>query len=132
MTRAVLCVPNFSEGRDKDVMDSISKAIIETPGCSLLDVSAGESTNRSVYTFAGNPETVVLGALNSAKIAHQLIDMSKHEGMRLIIILPLPQYFSVLNMSIWGSLGALTCTNACANAVPMFVCVQVWTHNNQN
>jgi len=80
MTRAVLCVPNFSEGRDKDIMDSISKAISETPGCSLLDVSAGASTNRSVYTFSGTPEAVVLGALNSAKVAHQLIDMSRHEG----------------------------------------------------
>jgi len=80
MACAVLCVPNFSEGRNKDVIDRISKAISDSPGCSLLDVSAGESTNRSVYTFAGSPEAVVLGALNSAKAAYQLIDMSQHEG----------------------------------------------------
>ena len=81
MTRVVLCIPNFSEGRNQDVLDAISKSISETPGCCLLDVSAGQSTNRSVYTFAGAPEAVVLGALNSARIAHRLIDMSTHEGI---------------------------------------------------
>ena len=83
MTRVVLCIPNFSEGRNQDVLDAISKSISETPGCCLLDVSAGQSTNRSVYTFAGAPEAVVLGALNSARIAHRLIDMSTHEGIIL-------------------------------------------------
>lgn len=80
MARVVLCIPNFSEGRNQDVLDAISKSISETPGCFLLDVSAGQSTNRSVYTFAGTPEAVALGALNSARVAHRLIDMSKHEG----------------------------------------------------
>jgi len=80
MARVVLCVPNFSEGRNQDVVNAISKSISESPGCFLLDVSAGQSTNRTVYTFAGAPEAVVLGALNSAKVAHQLIDMSVHEG----------------------------------------------------
>ena len=80
MARVVLCIPNFSEGRNQDVLDAISKSISETPGCCLLDVSAGQSTNRSVYTFAGAPEAVVLGGLNSARVAHRLIDMSTHEG----------------------------------------------------
>lgn len=46
----------------------------------LLDVDAGPSTNRTVYTFVGNPQDVVSGALNAARMAFQLIDMSKHKG----------------------------------------------------
>ena len=89
MERVVLCIPNFSEGRNQDVLDAISKSISDTPGCCLLDVSAGQSTNRSVYTFAGAPEAVILGALNGAKVAHRLIDMSVHEGKFISIILKL-------------------------------------------
>ncbi|MEQ2191535.1 hypothetical protein XENOCAPTIV_030124 [Xenoophorus captivus] len=59
MAQLVECVPNFSEGRDKQVIDAISAAIAETPGCSLLDVDPGASTNRTVYTFVGPPEAVV-------------------------------------------------------------------------
>ncbi|XP_013917391.1 PREDICTED: formimidoyltransferase-cyclodeaminase [Thamnophis sirtalis] len=80
MSKLVECVPNFSEGNNKKVIDEISKAISQTKGCRLLDVDAGPSTNRTVYTFVGNPEDVVLGALNAAKIAFQLIDMAKHKG----------------------------------------------------
>ncbi|KAM4537659.1 formimidoyltransferase-cyclodeaminase-like [Fundulus diaphanus] len=80
MARLVECVPNFSEGRDKQVIDAISAAISETPGCSLLDVDPGASTNRTVYTFVGPPEAVVEGALNAARLAFGLIDMSKHSG----------------------------------------------------
>lgn len=80
MASVILCVPNFSEGRKQNVVDAISKSISDSPGCYLLDVSAGHSTNRTVYTFAGAPEAVVLGALNSAKVAYGLIDMSVHEG----------------------------------------------------
>ncbi|KAL7991426.1 hypothetical protein Chor_015682, partial [Crotalus horridus] len=62
------------------VIDEIGKAISQTKGCLLLDVDAGPSTNRTVYTFVGSPEDVVVGALNAAKIAFQLIDMAKHKG----------------------------------------------------
>lgn len=62
------------------VIDAISRAISQTPGCVLLDVDAGPSTNRTVYTFVGQPECVVEGALNAARTASQLIDMSKHKG----------------------------------------------------
>ena len=85
MARVVLCIPNFSEGRNQDVLDALSKSISETPGCCLLEVSAGKSTNRSVFTFAGPPGAVVLGALNSARVAHRLIDMSSHEGIQILI-----------------------------------------------
>lgn len=62
------------------VIDAISQAISQTPGCVLLDVDAGPSTNRTVYTFVGQPECVVEGALSAARIASQLIDMRKHKG----------------------------------------------------
>ncbi|XP_028255552.1 formimidoyltransferase-cyclodeaminase-like [Parambassis ranga] len=80
MAQLVECVPNFSEGRDKKVIDVISAAISSTPGCSLLDVDPGASTNRTVYTFVGSPAAVVEGALNAARQAFSLIDMSKHSG----------------------------------------------------
>lgn len=80
MSRLVECVPNFSEGNNQEVIDAISQAVAQTPGCVLLDVDAGPSTNRTVYTFVGRPEDVVEGALNAARAAFRLIDMSKHKG----------------------------------------------------
>ncbi|KAM5333453.1 formimidoyltransferase-cyclodeaminase isoform 2-T2 [Glossophaga mutica] len=80
MSRLVECVPNFSEGNNQEVIDAISQAVAQTPGCVLLDVDAGPSTNRTVYTFVGPPEDVVEGALNAARAAFRLIDMSKHKG----------------------------------------------------
>ncbi|XP_074482787.1 formimidoyltransferase-cyclodeaminase [Sebastes fasciatus] len=80
MAQLVECVPNFSEGRDQQVIDAISAAISGTAGCSLLDVDPGASTNRTVYTFVGSPAAVVDGALNAAQRAFSLIDMSKHSG----------------------------------------------------
>ncbi|XP_024415802.2 formimidoyltransferase-cyclodeaminase [Desmodus rotundus] len=80
MSRLVECVPNFSEGNNQEVIDAISQAVAQTPGCVLLDVDAGPSTNRTVYTFVGPPEDVVQGALNAARTAFRLIDMSKHKG----------------------------------------------------
>lgn len=79
-TKIVECVPNFSEGRRKEVIDSIADAISSTEGCSLLDVAPGESTNRTVYTFVGSPSAVLEGALNSARVAFKLIDMKKQKG----------------------------------------------------
>ncbi|XP_012508161.1 PREDICTED: formimidoyltransferase-cyclodeaminase isoform X1 [Propithecus coquereli] len=62
------------------VIDAISQAISQTPGCVLLDVDAGPSTNRTVYTFVGRPDRVVEGALSAARVASRLIDMSRHRG----------------------------------------------------
>lgn len=62
------------------MIDAISRAVLQTPGCVLLDVDAGPSTNRTVYTFVGRPEDVVEGALNAARAAFRLIDMSQHKG----------------------------------------------------
>jgi len=80
MEKIVECVPNFSEGRNKETIAAITKAIENTPGISLLDVDPGKSTNRTVYTFVGNPEAVVEGALNAARVAGELIDMQTHTG----------------------------------------------------
>ncbi|MGD9124086.1 MAG: glutamate formimidoyltransferase [Desulfarculaceae bacterium] len=80
MRKIVECVPNFSEGRDQKVIEAIAEAIRRTQGCTLLDVDSGASTNRTVYTFVGDPESIVEGALAAAKTGGGLIDMSKHSG----------------------------------------------------
>src|SRR5262245_42279369 len=78
--RLVECVPNFSEGRDKSVIDAIARAISATSGVRLLDVDPGADTNRTVYTFVGAPEAVAEAAFRAAEEASRLIDMSKHAG----------------------------------------------------
>jgi len=80
MPQLIECVPNFSEGRDRKIIDAIAAAVRDTPGCTLLDVDPGHSTNRTVYTFVGNRESVVEGALNAARVAKDLIDMRHHTG----------------------------------------------------
>ena len=80
MRKIVECVPNFSEGNNRETIDAIAKAIKDTPGCTLLDVDPGKSTNRTVYTFVGDPDAVVQGALNSARVARERIDMRTHKG----------------------------------------------------
>ena len=78
--KIVECVPNFSEGRNTETIEAIAQAIRETGGCRLLDVDPGRSTNRTVYTFVGEPEAVVEGALNAARVARERIDMTGHQG----------------------------------------------------
>ena len=80
MRKIVECVPNFSDGRNQDVIDAIADAIREVPGVTLLDVDPGYSTNRTVYTFVGTPEAVVEGALASARVGRKLIDMRTQTG----------------------------------------------------
>ncbi len=80
MKQIVECVPNFSEGRDRTVIEAIAEAIRNTDGCRLLDVDPGASTHRTVYTFVGDPGAVIAGALNAAKVAGERIDMSTHRG----------------------------------------------------
>lgn len=74
------CVPNFSEGRDKAVLDAIAASIKSVAGVVLLDVDPGADTNRTVFTMAGEPEAVVEAAFQAIKKASELIDMSKHHG----------------------------------------------------
>jgi glutamate formiminotransferase/formiminotetrahydrofolate cyclodeaminase len=74
------CVPNFSEGRDQNVIRQITDAIESVDGVSLLDVDPGASTNRTVVTFVGSPDAAVEAAFRAIKKAAELIDMRKHKG----------------------------------------------------
>ena len=79
------CVPNFSEGRDKEVIKAITDAIENSQSAagarvSLLDVDPGEATNRTVVTFVGEPDAVVEATFQGIKKAAELIDMRKHHG----------------------------------------------------
>lgn len=80
MTKLVECVPNFSEGRDRKIIDAIADAVRGVADVKLLDVDPGADTNRTVYTLVGTPEGVKEAAFQAAKKAHELIDMSKHSG----------------------------------------------------
>lgn len=74
------CVPNFSEGRDAAAIKQITDAIESVEGVWLLDVDPGKATNRTVVTFVGPPEPVKEAAVRAARVANQLIDMSRHKG----------------------------------------------------
>ncbi len=78
--RIIECVPNFSEGRDKGVIEQITAAIEAAADVKLLDVDPGEATNRTVVTFVGEPEAVVEAAFAGVKRAAELIDMRRHKG----------------------------------------------------
>ena len=80
MQKLIECVPNFSEGRDQNVIRQITDAIESVDGVSLLDVDPGVSTNRTVVTLVGNPDAAVEAAFRAIKKAAELIDMCKHKG----------------------------------------------------
>lgn len=80
MQRLIECVPNFSEGRDQQIIDSITAEIQAVEGASLLDVDPGASTNRTVVTIVGEPEPVLEAAFRAIRKAQELIDMRKHSG----------------------------------------------------
>ena len=74
------CVPNFSEGRDLQIIKQITDAIEAAGDVKLLDVDPGEATNRTVVTFVGEPEEVLKAAYAGVKRAAELIDMRHHKG----------------------------------------------------
>lgn len=78
--KLIECVPNFSEGRDMAVIDSITAEISAVDGAELLDVDPGAATNRTVVTFVGTPEAVEEAAFRAIAKAAELIDMTKHTG----------------------------------------------------
>jgi glutamate formiminotransferase / formiminotetrahydrofolate cyclodeaminase len=80
MKQLIECVPNFSEGRDKNIIKAITDAIESVEGISLLDVDMGASTNRTVVTFVGEPANVVEAAFLGIAKAAELIDMRTHKG----------------------------------------------------
>ncbi|MPZ18718.1 MAG: glutamate formimidoyltransferase [Luteitalea sp.] len=80
MTRLVECVPNCSDGRNQHVIDAIAQAISSVSGVKLLDVDPGADTNRTVYTFVGEPDAVQEAAVKAAHAAAEHIDMRVHQG----------------------------------------------------
>ena len=80
MSKLIECVPNFSEGRDRAVIDAIASQAETVEGVKLLDVDPGAATNRTVVTFVGPPEAVVEAAVRCGAKAAELIDMSRHTG----------------------------------------------------
>jgi glutamate formiminotransferase/formiminotetrahydrofolate cyclodeaminase len=80
MKQLIECVPNFSEGRDQNVIRQITDAIETVDGVSLLDVDPGASTNRTVVTFVGDPDATVEAAFRAIRKAAELIDMRKQKG----------------------------------------------------
>lgn len=78
--KIIECVPNFSEGRDKQVIARIADAISAVEGVKLLNVDPGVATNRTVMTFAGEPAAVVEAAFQAIKTAAGSVDMRKHHG----------------------------------------------------
>jgi glutamate formiminotransferase/formiminotetrahydrofolate cyclodeaminase len=76
----VECVPNFSEGRNRAVIDQITHAITGVEGAVLLDVDPGAATNRTVVTFVGEPDAVLEAAFQAVKTASLVIDMRNHTG----------------------------------------------------
>ncbi|MBE6064800.1 glutamate formimidoyltransferase [Clostridium cochlearium] len=80
MARLVECVPNFSEGKDKKIIETIVDEVRKIESVKLLDYSSDEDHNRSVVTMIGEPEDVKKAVLGLAKKAIELIDMTKHHG----------------------------------------------------
>lgn len=80
MRKIIECVPNFSEGRDKEIIDAIVQAAGSVTGAYVLHVDSGAAANRTVLTFAGEPEAVVEAAFRAVKTAAELIDMRKQTG----------------------------------------------------
>jgi glutamate formiminotransferase/formiminotetrahydrofolate cyclodeaminase len=80
MQPIIECVPNFSEGRDMQLIKQITDEIQAVEGVRLLNVDPGNATNRTVVTFVGSPDAVVEAAFQAIKKAGLLIDMSRHKG----------------------------------------------------
>ena len=78
--KLIECVPNFSEGADRSVIDAITAEITAVDGAELLDVDPGVATNRTVVTFVGSPEVVEEAAFRAIAKAAELIDMTQHSG----------------------------------------------------
>jgi glutamate formiminotransferase/formiminotetrahydrofolate cyclodeaminase len=80
MNKIIECVPNFSEGRNMDIINQIVAAITSVDGVKLLNIDPGKATNRTVVTFAGAPDDVIEAAFRGVRKAAEVIDMSKHTG----------------------------------------------------
>ncbi|ERI90747.1 glutamate formimidoyltransferase [Clostridiales bacterium oral taxon 876 str. F0540] len=80
MGRIIECIPNFSEGRNKEVIEKILDKLRGKEGVKLLDYSSDADHNRTVVTFIGNPEGAEKAIIDFAEAVYENIDMTKHEG----------------------------------------------------
>lgn len=80
MAKLVECIPNFSEGRNQEVIDALIKEAKSVAGVTLLDYSSDASHNRSVFTLVGDPEGIAEAAFRLCKLASEKIDLTKHTG----------------------------------------------------
>ena len=80
MKKLVECVPNFSEGRNENIIQSIVQSMRSVEAIKILDVDSGKDTNRTVVTIIGEPLAVVKSAFRGIKVASQLINMNNHQG----------------------------------------------------
>ena len=80
MRKIVECVPNFSEGRRREIVDALADALTGVPGVALLDSEMDAAHNRSVITIAGEPEAVAAAVLAGVAKAVELIDLRQHRG----------------------------------------------------
>jgi glutamate formiminotransferase len=80
MAKLVECIPNFSEGRDTEVINTLVETAKSVPGVMLLDYSSDASHNRSVFTLVGDPDGIAEAAFRLCKVASEKIDMTKHTG----------------------------------------------------
>jgi len=80
MAKLIECIPNFSEGRDAEVVNALVEAAKSVPGVTLLDHSSDTSHNRSVFTLVGDPDGISEAAFRLCKLAGEKIDMTKHSG----------------------------------------------------
>src|SRR5437667_6128855 len=102
MRQLVECVPNFSEGRRRDVIEAIAGEVGQTPGARVLDVQADQSHNRCVITFVGALRSVWHAALAAARRGVERMDMRSHRGEhpRLAAVVGLP--FAPIAGGSWG------------------------------
>lgn len=93
MERIVECVPNISEGRNRDIIEAVVDEVRTSANVTLLGCESDSSHNRSVISYMGEPEAVVEAAVKLAKKAAELIDLTKHEGahprMGAVDVIPL-------------------------------------------
>jgi len=93
MERIVECVPNISEGRNREIIEAVVNEVRAVPGVALLDCESDGSHNRSVITFLGEPEAVLEAVVRLAKKAVSLIDLTRHQGehprMGAVDVIPL-------------------------------------------
>lgn len=79
--KIIECVPNFSEGRNKEIIDEIAHSIKKIDDIKLIDIDSGYSANRTVMTFVGNPQCILKAAFSAIKTAAHLINMQNHQGI---------------------------------------------------